>query len=120
MAIAIFIVNIIFALVGMVTALLLIIVYILRKKWNLMMTLNFQLGISLMFHNFPFFFHLFWEIISDSEKSFITTSFCRFLRALHITALSSCLLIITIINVIALLCLKHLLFCKTKENYCSK
>lgn len=79
-----------------------------------MMTLNFQLGISLMFHNFPFFFHLFWEIISDSEKSFITTSFCRFLRALHITALSSCLLIITIINVIALLVFKTPSFLQNK------
>ena len=112
----IFIVNIFFSLIGMIAAILLIIVYILRKQWSLMMTLNFQLGISLLFHNCPFFVPLFGEIISESEKEFINSSGCKFLRSLHTTALSSCLLIITIINVIALLIFKSPSFLQKKGN----
>lgn len=98
MEVGIFIINSLISSIGIISASLLIFVYLFRKPWNLMMVLNFQLAVSLMFHNVPFFFPLFGQILLDTDKYFQTTSLCKALRALHTTSLSSCLLIITIIK----------------------
>ena len=98
-----YILNYIISGLGMITAILLAVVYILRKKWSFMMTLNLQLAISVVFHNFPFLFEKFNTIFPESETELINDSLCKVLRAIHITFLLSCLLIITIINVIALI-----------------
>ena len=99
---------------GIQTAILLTVVYLARKKWSFMMTLNFQLAISIVFHNFPFYFDRFNTIVSESEVELINDSLCKALRAIHITSLSSCLVIITAINVIAWLVFKKPTFIHTK------
>ena len=99
---------------GIITAILLTVVYLARKKWSFMMTLNFQLAISIVLHNVPFYFDRFNTIVSESEVELINDFFCKALRAIHITSLSSCLVIITAINVIAWLVFKKPTFIHTK------
>ena len=103
MELVLYILNCIISGLGIITAILLAVVYILRKKWSFMMTLNFQLAIGVVFHNIPFLFVKFNTIFPESETELINDSLCKALRAIHITFLLSCLLIITIINVIALI-----------------
>ena len=92
MELALYILNCIISGLGIITAILLAVVYILRKKWSFMMRLNFQLAIGVVFHNIPFLLVKFNTIFPESETELINDSLCKVLRAIHITFLLSCLL----------------------------